>query len=136
MNAHQSPEVLREKERSRIQAAADRLIAGKPLYSTGELTVVQLATEAGLKRWVLTHRHTDLMRSFQIAAKELDRDTPSVEPWRERVRLLEEKLSNARAENAQLTTLNEVYAQTIHDLGWILDSKDPSAPVPFKKNRI
>ena len=57
------------QERKEIQAAIDRLLAGTPLRSTGELTVVQLAAEAGVKRWKLTHQHTDLMHSFQAATR-------------------------------------------------------------------
>ncbi|QIZ38197.1 hypothetical protein FDZ84_31060 [Saccharopolyspora sp. ASAGF58] len=38
------------KERAAIQSAADRLLAGTPLRSDGELTVVQLAVEADVKR--------------------------------------------------------------------------------------
>ena len=38
----------------------DRLLAGTPLRSNGSLTIVALADEAGVKRHLLTHRHTDL----------------------------------------------------------------------------
>ena len=34
----------------------------------GPLTVVRLSEVAGLKRWKLTHQHTDLMHMFQTAA--------------------------------------------------------------------
>jgi hypothetical protein len=34
----------------------------------GSLTVVQLAAESGVKRWVLTHKHTDLKDDFQRRA--------------------------------------------------------------------
>lgn len=42
------------RERAHIQDAIDRLVTGKSLRSTGGLTVVQLAAEAGVKRWRLT----------------------------------------------------------------------------------
>ena len=58
-----------DAERAAIQAAADRLLAGTPLRSTGELTVVQLAAEASVKRWLLTHKHRDLTEQFQARAK-------------------------------------------------------------------
>lgn len=51
-------------ERDAIKAAASRLLAGTPLRSNGALTVVALAEEAGVKRHVLTHRHTDLKDLF------------------------------------------------------------------------
>jgi hypothetical protein len=40
--------VTDSRERKEIQAAIERLLAGIPLRSTGELTVVQLAAEAGV----------------------------------------------------------------------------------------
>lgn len=42
-----------------------RLFDGQPSNSTGALTVVQLAAEAGVKRWVLTHKHPDLRIEFE-----------------------------------------------------------------------
>lgn len=55
--------------RKKILAATDRLLAGKPLRSTGRLSVSQLAVEAGIGRWHLTHQHTDLKEMFQARAK-------------------------------------------------------------------
>lgn len=43
----------------------DRLIDGKPIRSDGKLTVKSLAEEAGVKRWLLTHKHTDLQDEFR-----------------------------------------------------------------------
>ncbi len=43
----------------------DRLIAGRPLRSDGKLTIKSLAAEADVKRWVLTHKHTDLQDEFR-----------------------------------------------------------------------
>jgi len=51
--------------RRAIRDAMDRLIAGKPLHSDGKLTIKSLAEEAGVKRWLLTHRHTDLQDEFR-----------------------------------------------------------------------
>ena len=53
-----------EAERRQIRDAMDRLIAGEPIRSDGKLTIKTLAVEAGLKRWYLTHRHTDLKDEF------------------------------------------------------------------------
>jgi len=44
----------RGAERDAIKAAMDRLLNGAPAASTGALSVLQLAAEAGVKRWVLT----------------------------------------------------------------------------------
>jgi hypothetical protein len=43
--------------RKKILAATDRLLAGTPLRSTGRLSVSQLAVEADVGRWHLTHQH-------------------------------------------------------------------------------
>jgi hypothetical protein len=51
--------------RRAILAAMNRLFAGTPHRSTGRLNVSQLAVEADVKRWNLTHRHTDLKVLFQ-----------------------------------------------------------------------
>ncbi len=55
--------------RAAIIAAMDRLLAGIPLRATGRLSVSQLAIEAGVKRWQLTHRHLDLKEQFQARVK-------------------------------------------------------------------
>ncbi|MBX9398362.1 hypothetical protein K4749_33435 [Streptomyces sp. TRM72054] len=51
--------------RDAIIAAMDRLSDGTPLRSSGRLSVSQLAIEAGVKRWHLTHQHLDLKELFQ-----------------------------------------------------------------------
>jgi chromosome segregation ATPase len=56
-------------ERAEIEAAMDRLLEGIPLRSDGSLTVVALAAEAGVKRHVLTHKHTDLKDRFYARIK-------------------------------------------------------------------
>ena len=38
---------------------------GQPSRSDGKLTVKSLAIEAGVKRWLLTHKHTDLQTEFR-----------------------------------------------------------------------
>lgn len=54
-------EVLRRT----IRDAMDRLLTGNSLRSDGKLTIKSLATEAAVKRWVLTHQHTDLQEEFR-----------------------------------------------------------------------
>ena len=53
-----------EDERSRIRAATDRLLTGQPTCSSGSLTVVALAAEAGVHRVALQKRHADLKEEF------------------------------------------------------------------------
>jgi AcrR family transcriptional regulator len=58
-------------ERDRIRAAMDRILQGTPQHSTGALTVVALAKEAGVPRNALTQRHPDLKNVFyaQVRAR-------------------------------------------------------------------
>ena len=58
-----------EKTREAVLAAMDRLLAGTPLRSSGRLSVSQLAIEAGIKRWHLTHQHLDLKELFAARVK-------------------------------------------------------------------
>jgi hypothetical protein len=55
--------------RTAILTAMDRLLAGTPVRSTGRLSISQLALEAGVKRWYLTHQHLDLKTLFQARVK-------------------------------------------------------------------
>lgn len=55
--------------RKKLLAAMDRLLDGSPLRSSGRLSVSQLAVEAGVERWRLTHQHTDLKERFQARVK-------------------------------------------------------------------
>jgi predicted transposase YdaD len=63
--------------RKAILAAMNRLLTHTPQHSTGRLTVTQLAIEAGVKRWLLTHQHTDLKDLFQrhVEQQEAHRST-------------------------------------------------------------
>ena len=58
--------------RRAIRDAMDRLIAGEPLHSDGKLTIKSLAEEAQTKRWLLTHRHTDLQAEFRARIANID----------------------------------------------------------------
>ncbi|MCX4437776.1 MULTISPECIES: hypothetical protein [Streptomyces] len=51
--------------RRAIVAAMNRLFTGKVQRSSGRLNVCQLAIEADVKRWHLTHQHLDLKERFQ-----------------------------------------------------------------------
>lgn len=53
-----------DAERAAIGEASRRLLAGEPTRSDGKLTIKSLAAEAGVKRWMLTERHTDLRDAF------------------------------------------------------------------------
>ncbi|MGW2539494.1 hypothetical protein ACWC5I_01115 [Kitasatospora sp. NPDC001574] len=65
-------EVLSDADpvRAAILAAMDRLLGGTPERSQGRLNISQLAVEADVKRWYLTHQHTDLKDLFQARVSE------------------------------------------------------------------
>ncbi len=90
-----------EEERGQIIAAIDRLIGGTPLRSDGNLTVVELAVEADVKRWVLTHKHTDLKDLFNARVKLATEEPPLVQQLRDRVTELEAANADLRREVAR-----------------------------------
>lgn len=84
-----------EAERRMIRDAMDRLIAGEPVRSDGKLTIKSLAEEAGVKRWLLTHRHTDLQGEFRDRVAAF-----GTEP--EPVRKLKQQVGDLQQENERL----------------------------------
>ena len=85
-------------ERIQIEAAMDRPLAGVLLRSDGTLTVVSLAIEAGVKRHVLTHRHTDLKDRFYARVKAQNAVPASETALREQIIDLRRKVAGMRAE--------------------------------------
>jgi hypothetical protein len=107
---------IEHPERAAIQAAADRLLAGTPLRSTGELTIVQLAAEAGVKRWLLTHKHRDLAEQFQARVRAAGGDPPPVADLKAQISQLTEDNARLRADNAEHKAVTTYYAQIINEL--------------------
>ncbi|WP_327358070.1 hypothetical protein [Streptomyces sp. NBC_01304] len=108
-------------ERDAIRAAVDRLLDGTPLRSTGELTIVQLAAEAGIKRWLLTHKHRDLAEQFQARVRLLAQDPPPVAALKKKISELEEDNTRLKAADAERQTLTEFYAHIVNELSTELD---------------
>lgn len=106
----------REAERQAIRDAIERLIIGTPIRSTGALTVLQLANEAGVKRWVLTHKHPDLKTEFEYRRTEVNGIPAAFQSTYSRSLDLEAANQRLRDENALLTERIEVYAQVTHEL--------------------
>jgi septal ring factor EnvC (AmiA/AmiB activator) len=65
-------------ERAHIHEAMQRIFDGTARRSTGALTIVALAQEAGVPRNALTQRHTDLRNEFYQRVQERGA-TPDVE---------------------------------------------------------
>jgi hypothetical protein len=110
-----------DPDRRAIQAAADRLLTGTPLRSTGKLTIVQLANEAGVKRWLLTHKHRDLAEQFQARVRAAGGDPPPVADLKIQIGRLAEDNTRLRADNAERKAVTTYYAHIINELSTELE---------------
>jgi hypothetical protein len=61
------------------------MLDGTPLRSDGKLTIVSLAIEVGVKRHVLTRKHTDLYDLFYARVKARNGVTASEAALREQI---------------------------------------------------
>lgn len=89
-------------ERVRIREAMQRIFDGTACSSTGALTIVALAQEAGVPRNALTQRHTDLRNEFYQRVKERGA-IPDVEVrLREQIAKLKKTVASKDKELTQL----------------------------------
>ena len=102
-----------EHVRRVIRDAMDRLIEGKPLHSDGKLTVKSLAEEARVKRWLLTHRHTDLQDEFRARIASTNTELPILQALREEKTDAQKRVKELTADVTALTA-------TIHQLERII----------------
>lgn len=98
-----------EAERRAIRDAMTRLLDGRPIRSDGKLTIKSLADEAGVKRWLLTHRHQDLQAEFRDRVATHGTDVELVKALKSRIeglteenRSLREQLRQSKATTAML----------------------------------
>lgn len=103
-------------ERAEIEAAMSRLLDGIPLRSDGKLTIVALAIEAGLKRHVLTHKHTDLRDRFNAQVKAQHAVPASDAAAREEITGLRSKLDELRGERDEYKHAAEALARALNVL--------------------
>ena len=103
-------------ERGEIEAAMDRLLNGTPLRSDGKLTIVSVAAEAGVKRHVLTHRHTDLKDLFYARVKAQQSVPASEIALREQNDVLRRKLDDMRAERDEYKQAADALARALNVL--------------------
>jgi hypothetical protein len=101
-----------DPQRIAILAAADRLLSAAPRRSTGNLSVVQLASEADVKYWIVAQKHTDLRDHFQRLAATARR------PLKPRTTTddLQDKHDELREHCASLEALLQTYANVIIEL--------------------
>ena len=101
-----------ERERQVIRDAMDRLLKGQPIRSDGKLTVKSLAAEAGVKRHVLTHKHTDLQDEFRARVRNQDSTPVAIRALHEKITALEraraEDLKKLRITTAERNSLARV----------------------------
>ncbi|WP_409239359.1 hypothetical protein [Streptomyces sp. PA5.6] len=101
----------------KLRAAADRLLAGTPLHSSGKLTILDLAEEAQVKRWLLTHKYpTTLMAKYQAEFKAARHKSEPVKKAEAEIDKLRKDLSRVREEKRQLAALLGNYAVMIEQL--------------------
>ena len=101
----------------RLRAAADRLLAGTPLHSDGKLTILSLAQEAGIKRWLLTHKHPhQLQAKYQAEFKAAQHKPAPVHAADREIERLRGELSKARDDGRHHEQLTRAYALIINQL--------------------
>ena len=103
-------------ERRMIRDAMDRLLAGTPIRSDGKLTVKSLAAEAGVKRWLLTHRHTDLQVEFRDKIQTHGCTTDAMRALAADNDRLTRQLEQARSDMKQARAENNSYTRVIQVL--------------------
>lgn len=108
------------EDAAEIRAITDamvRLLIGAPLHSDGKLTVVSLATEAGLRRNKLTHKHTGLKDLFYALGK-ARAPVPDALPDSARARAAKQQqdLARVRAKRDDLRGQAQLLARIVHVL--------------------
>lgn len=110
----------RAEEARQIHAAIERLLTGTPQQSSGRLSVVALANEAGLKRTTLYDHHRELVDSFLTSAgrnRAVDNAVNSAELATARARITELE---------QLVASQETMIRTLRTTLVELSLRDPS----------
>ena len=105
-----------EPERRLIRDAMGRLLAGEPIRSDGKLTVKSLAAEAGLKRWYLTHKHTDLRDEFYDRVRIQGTTPAAMTALYEEITALKETQQQDRAALRETVARMEIHAREIQVL--------------------
>lgn len=105
-----------ETQRQAIRDAMTRLVEGKPLRSDGKLTIKSLANEAGVKRWLLTHKFTDLQDEFKVRMEATGGEPAVVVKLREQLKERDETISRLRGEIRELTNDRQQLERVINVL--------------------
>ena len=100
-----------DPERRLIRDAMARLLDGDPIRSDGKLTVKSLAAEAGLKRWYLTHKHTDLRDEFYDRVRAQGTTPAAMTTLYEEIAALKEAHKRDRAALREAVAQKEIHAR-------------------------
>ncbi|WP_430378147.1 hypothetical protein [Streptomyces sp. B1-3] len=106
----------RDPVRRDIIAAINRLLAGTPHRSNGRLNVTQLAIEADVKRWHLTHQHTDLKERFQAEAAQEEAKRAKAAQNGDDLEKLKRENAELRQHCRHLESRLEIYATALNQL--------------------
>ena len=116
-----------DKERRLIRDAMNRLLIGTPIRSDGKLTVKSLAAEAGVKRWLLTHRHLDLQDEFRDKIQTHGSTPDAMRALAADKDRLTQQLKQARTDLKQARQENNHYTRVIQVLTMELEHRDAAA---------
>ena len=105
-----------DPQRIAILHAADRLLAGSPQRSTGNLSTVQLAVEADVKYWVVAQKHPDLRDHFQQLAHHARRTAAEFRDNHDPYTQLQRDHDTLKKHCAGLEHLIRTYAHVINEL--------------------
>jgi AcrR family transcriptional regulator len=107
-----------EAERARIEAAMAQLLARPPARGVAPPSVSELARVAGVKRWVLTHKHTDLKERFQAEIERTWAAPSSADLTEEppRVQRLLDEIARLRQRNNTLEDLVSFYSNVLQEI--------------------
>lgn len=89
-------------ERQRIRAALTRILNGTAENSSGALTIVAVAQEAGVPRNALTQRHLDLKNEFYEQVHQRGAASDVEVRLREQIAKLKKTIANKNRELAQI----------------------------------
>lgn len=105
-------------ERAAIEGAMTHLLTAQRTDSRRWPGVSELARAAGVKRWVLTHKHTDLKDEFQAKLQQMKESGASLPPpdHVSKEQALEKENARLRREYAKSSEMETFYALALNAL--------------------
>lgn len=121
--------------RREIIAAINRMLAGTPHRSQGRLNVTQLAVEANVKRWHLTHQHLDLKHRFQTEVARVETKRAAAVRSADDYEDLKRRHAELREHCRDLESRLEIYATALTSSHWRTPLCPSEMPVPPRSER-